>query len=84
MYRRTAWLFQKSIISRRECVLRKYYEHDKVSQEVPLEPIPEEVRALYLRPGEILAIQEQFPVAYQPQSQVNWGGSSSLLLFLGR
>ncbi|SEN87501.1 hypothetical protein [Paenibacillus sp. OV219] len=47
--------------------MRKHYDAAKVKSEVPLEPIPAaEVRALYLRPGELLAIQEQFPVAYQP------------------
>jgi creatinine amidohydrolase len=54
--------------------LRKYYEAGKVSHEVPLEPIPEEVRALYLRPGEIMAIQEIFPVAYQPLGTLEWHG----------
>ncbi|WP_164545749.1 hypothetical protein [Paenibacillus albus] len=47
--------------------MRKHYDAARVRGEVPLEPIPAEVRAQYLRPGELLAIQEQFPVAYQPR-----------------
>ncbi|QHW34788.1 creatininase family protein [Paenibacillus rhizovicinus] len=54
--------------------MKKYYEADKVAQEVPFEPIPEETRALYLRPGELLAIQERFPVAYLPLGTLEWHG----------
>lgn len=54
--------------------MNNFYEPDKVKQEVPMEPIPDEVRALYLRPGELLAIQERFPVAYQPLGTVEWHG----------
>ncbi|MBP3963987.1 creatininase family protein [Paenibacillus lignilyticus] len=54
--------------------MRTYYEADKVHNEIPYEPIPDEVRAIYLRPGELLSIQEQFPVAFQPLGTLEWHG----------
>ncbi|REE78599.1 creatinine amidohydrolase [Paenibacillus taihuensis] len=54
--------------------MKKHYDAARVKREVPLEPIPAEVRAQYLRPGELLAIQEQFPVAYQPLGTLEWHG----------
>lgn len=54
--------------------MEKHYNSERIRQEVPLEPIPGEVRALYLRPGEILAIQERFPVAFQPLGTLEWHG----------
>jgi creatinine amidohydrolase len=54
--------------------MKKYYEPDRVKREVPFEPIPNEVRAIYLRAGELLAIQERFPVAYQPLGTIEWHG----------
>jgi creatinine amidohydrolase len=54
--------------------MKKYYEPEKVALHVPHEEIPDEVRAMYLRPGELLAIQERFPVAYQPLGTIEWHG----------
>lgn len=54
--------------------MKTYYEADKVAQHVPEEPIPGEVRAMYLRPGELLAMQRKFPVAYQPLGTIEWHG----------
>jgi len=54
--------------------MMKHYEPDKVTEAVPLEPIPSEVRAQYLRPGELLAIQDKFPVAFQPLGTLEWHG----------
>jgi creatinine amidohydrolase len=54
--------------------MRKGYEPEVVRSAVPLEPVPAEVRAQYLRPGEILAIQGAFPVAYQPVGTLEWHG----------
>jgi len=54
--------------------MKKYYQPDLVKQEVPLEAIPTEVRAQFLRPGELLAIQERMPVAYQPVGTLEWHG----------
>ena len=47
--------------------MKKYYDLEAVKNAIPFEPIPDEVRAQYLRPGEILSIQERFPVAFQPR-----------------
>lgn len=54
--------------------MKKYYEPDKVHQHIAREAIPDEVRVMYLRPGELLAIQDQFPVAFQPLGTVEWHG----------
>lgn len=54
--------------------MKKKYDIDTVREEVPAEPIPEEVRAQYLRPGELLAVLEKFPVAYQPLGTLEWHG----------
>jgi len=54
--------------------MKKYYEPDRVAKEIPFEPIPQEVRAQYLRPGELLAIQEKFPVAFMPLGTLEWHG----------
>ena len=54
--------------------MKKYYEREKVKRIVGLEEIPAEVRIQYLRPGEILSIQEKFPVAYQPIGTLEWHG----------
>lgn len=54
--------------------MEKCYNKDKVSKHVPMEPIPDEVLAQYLRPGEILTIQEKFPVAFQPIGTLEWHG----------
>lgn len=59
--------------------MKKYYEPEKVKKEVGLEPIPKEVRIQYLRPGELLNILEQFPVAYQPVGTVEWHGRQNPL-----
>jgi creatinine amidohydrolase len=54
--------------------MKKEYERGVVKAAVPLEPIPAEVRAQYLRPGELLAVQEKFPVAFQPVGTLEWHG----------
>ena len=54
--------------------MKKYYEPEKVKAAVGLEPIPEEVRIQYLRPGELLSIMDKFPVAYQPLGTIEWHG----------
>ncbi|WP_158299306.1 creatininase family protein [Paenibacillus antri] len=54
--------------------MKTYYEPEVVARHVPLEPIPDEVRAAYLRPGELLAVMERFPVAYQPLGTIEWHG----------
>lgn len=54
--------------------MEKFYNIERIRKEIPTEPIPEEVRAQYLRPGELLAIQEQFPVAFQPLGTLEWHG----------
>lgn len=54
--------------------MKKYYEFEKVKKAVPFETIPDEVRAQYLRPGELLAIQENFSVAFQPIGTLEWHG----------
>ncbi len=52
----------------------KYYEPEKIREAVPREPIPAEVRAQFLRPGELLAIQDKFAVAFQPVGTLEWHG----------
>ena len=59
--------------------MKKFYEPEKVKRMVPLEPIPDEVRIQYLRPGELLHILEKFPVAYQPIGTVEWHGRQNPL-----
>jgi creatinine amidohydrolase len=54
--------------------MNKSYEPERVKEAVPLEPIPQEVRAQFLRPGELLAIQAKFPVAFQPVGTLEWHG----------
>ena len=54
--------------------MKKYYEPERAKMETGLEPVPEEVRAAYLRPGELLSIQETFPVAFQPIGTLEWHG----------
>ncbi|MCL2812636.1 MAG: creatininase family protein [Clostridia bacterium] len=59
--------------------MKKYYEPEKVNKAVPFEPIPDEVRIQYLRPGELLHIQNNFPVAYQPIGTIEWHGRQNPL-----
>lgn len=54
--------------------MKTCYEPEKVALHVPQEPIPDEVRAMYVRPGELLAMQKRFPVAYQPLGTIEWHG----------
>jgi len=54
--------------------MKKQYEPDAVARHIPREPIPNEVRAQFLRPGELLAIQDAFPVAFQPLGTLEWHG----------
>lgn len=59
--------------------MKKNYDQEIVKQNVPMEPIPKEVRAKYLRPGELLSIQEKFPVAFQPLGTIEWHGRQNPL-----
>jgi len=59
--------------------MKKYYEPEKVREAVPLEPIPDEVRLQFLRPGELLHILEKFPVVYQPVGTLEWHGRQNPL-----
>lgn len=54
--------------------MKKHYDIEAVKKAIPFEPIPDEVRGQYLRPGEILSIQERFPVAFQPIGTLEWHG----------
>jgi creatinine amidohydrolase len=54
--------------------MRKQYDPKQVRQAVPREPVPAEVRAQFLRPGELLAIQDRFPVAFLPVGTLEWHG----------
>ena len=54
--------------------LKKGYDPQAVRAAVPMEPVPAEVRAQFLRPGELMAIQEKFPVAFQPVGTLEWHG----------
>lgn len=54
--------------------MKKYYEPERVKQEVPTEALSDEVRALYLRPGQLIAAQERLPVAYLPMGTLEWHG----------
>ena len=54
--------------------MKKYYQPEKVAEMIPREPIPDEVRALYLRPGELLSIQDKCPIAFQPLGTLEWHG----------
>lgn len=54
--------------------VNKSYDAEAVARNVPMEPIPDERRAQYLRPGELLACQAQCPVAYQPVGTLEWHG----------
>jgi len=56
-----------------------YYNIQKIHEAVPFEPVPAEVRVQYLRPGELLSIQEKFPVAYQPIGTLEWHGRQNPL-----
>ena len=59
--------------------MKKYYEPDKVRGSIAMEPAPDEVRIQYLRPGELIRIQEDFPVAYMPVGTLEWHGRQNPL-----
>ena len=59
--------------------MKKHYEPERVRQNIAFEPIPDEVRTQYLRPGELLHILDQFPVAYQPVGTIEWHGRQNPL-----
>ena len=52
----------------------KFYNADIVGSQVPAEAIPPEVRAQFLRPGELLSVMKKFPVAFQPLGTLEWHG----------
>ena len=54
--------------------MEKNYRSGIVKTHVSFEKIPTEVRMQYLRPGEILSIQEKSPVVYQPIGTLEWHG----------
>jgi hypothetical protein len=60
--------------------MNKLYEPERVREAVPSEPIPSEVRAQFLRPGELPAIQEKFPVVFQPVGTVEWQNEPNLAI----
>lgn len=45
-----------------------------MANEVPREPLSDEVRAQFLRPGQLLSAQDAFPVAYVPIGTLEWHG----------
>lgn len=59
--------------------MKKYYDIKTVKHHVPCEAIPEEVRAQFLRPGELLSILDKFPVAFQPLGTLEWHGRQNPL-----
>ena len=54
--------------------MKKYYQPDMVARHVPMQPIPDVVSARLLRPGELLARQAAFPVAFLPVGTLEWHG----------
>jgi len=54
--------------------MKTYYENKVVEKHVPKEPIPSEVRAQFLRPGELLARIDALPVAFAPLGTLEWHG----------
>lgn len=52
----------------------KEYQPEVVRATIPEEPFAAEVRAAYLRPGELLAAQRRMPVAFQPLGTLEWHG----------
>lgn len=54
--------------------MKKYYQPEFINLHVPAEKIPSEVRAQFLRPGELLSIQKRCPVAFQPLGTLEWHG----------
>jgi creatinine amidohydrolase len=55
------------------------YDPDIIKKHVPNEPITDEVRAAYLRPGELLARLSAFPVAFAPLGTLEWHGRQNPL-----
>jgi len=55
------------------------YRPETIARHVPREPIPREVRAAYLRPGELLARMDAFPVAFAPLGTLEWHGRQNPL-----
>jgi creatinine amidohydrolase len=54
--------------------MKSNYDPALIETHVPREPIPEEVCAARLRPGELLARQDAFPVAFMPLGTLEWHG----------
>jgi len=54
--------------------MNKGYDPKLVAQHVPMEPIPAQRQAQFLRPGQLLALMDAFPVAYQPVGTLEWHG----------
>ena len=54
--------------------MKTSYDPDIVNKHVPREPVPSEVRAAFLRPGELLARIDAFPVAFAPLGSLEWHG----------
>ena len=54
--------------------MKTSYNTDIIDKHVPREPIPGEVRAAFLRPGELLARMDAFPVAFAPLGSLEWHG----------
>jgi creatinine amidohydrolase len=59
--------------------MKTTYDPETVRRHVPREAPPGEVRAAYLRPGELLARMDAFPVAYAPMGTLEWHGRQNPL-----
>jgi len=55
------------------------YDIDVISKHIPREPVTDEVRAAYLRPGQLLARLDAFPIAFVPIGTLEWHGRQNPL-----
>ena len=54
--------------------MKKTYDIELVNTNVPREDAQGETRCEYLRPGQLLRLLDEFPVAYQPIGTLEWHG----------
>lgn len=59
--------------------MKKYYEPDLVSRHIPREDPEGEVRMAYLRAGQLLSVQDRFPVCFLPLGTIEWHGRQNPL-----
>jgi creatinine amidohydrolase len=52
--------------------IQTQYDVTMINKHIPKEPVPDEVRAPLLRPGELLARLDAFPVAFAPLGTLEW------------